>query len=61
MLILTKIPEDRRKKETKGQSSADIDEEEQEEVIRELEKQGDLDKDVPEGGEEFENEEPRQG
>ncbi|MGH9975679.1 MAG: hypothetical protein ACRD8Z_07565 [Nitrososphaeraceae archaeon] len=42
--------------------SADVDEEEEEEeAIKELEDQGDLKKDVPVGGEEFENEEPRQG
>lgn len=52
----------RRKRVPEKQSSADVDEEEEEEeAIKELENQGDLKKDVPVGGEEFENEEPRQG
>lgn len=51
-----------KKKYLKPQSSGDDGKEEkEEEVIKELENQGDLKKDVPVGGEEFENEEPRQG
>jgi hypothetical protein len=52
----------RRKRILEKQSNADVDEEEaEEEVIKELENHGDLKKGVPVGGEEFENEEPRQG
>ncbi len=48
-------------KEAPQSSGDDGKEEKEEEVIKELENQGDLKKDVPVGGEEFENEEPRQG
>jgi hypothetical protein len=59
---LTKTLKTRRKRILGKHSSADVDEEEaEEEVIKELESHGDLKKGVPVGGEEFENEEPRQG
>jgi hypothetical protein len=59
---LTRILKTNRKRILEKQSNADVDqEEEEEEVIKELENHGDLKKDVPVGGEEFENEEPRQG
>jgi hypothetical protein len=57
---LIRVLKTRRKKDIKKQSSADLGEKE-EETIKDLENQGDLKKDVPAGGEEFENEEPRQG
>jgi hypothetical protein len=60
ILILVRTLKERKKKELETQTSVDIKEEE-EEAIKELENQGDLKKDVPVGGEEFENEEPRQG
>jgi len=47
------------KRKRKEQSEGKVDEEEA--VIEELESQGDLKKDVPVGGEQFESEEPRQG
>ena len=58
ILILVRTLKERKKKELETQTSVDIKEEE---AIKELENQGDLKKDVPVGGEEFENEEPRQG
>ena len=58
ILILVRTLKERKKKELEAQTSVDIKEEE---AIKELENQGDLKKDVPVGGEEFENEEPRQG
>lgn len=61
-LFLAREVKQRKKKYLKPQSSGDYGKEEkEEEVIKELENQGDLKKDVPVGGEEFENEEPRQG
>jgi hypothetical protein len=57
---LIRVLKTRSKKELKKQSSANLSEQE-EEAIKDLENQGDLKKDVPVGGEEFENEEPRQG
>jgi hypothetical protein len=60
-LFLAKEVKRGKKKYLKPQSSGDDGKEEKEEVIKELENQGDLKKDVPVGGEEFENEEPRQG
>jgi hypothetical protein len=59
ILILVRTLKERKKKELETQTSVVIKEEE--EAIKELENQGDLKKDVPVGGEEFENEEPRQG
>lgn len=57
---MTKASEERReKKRDEIQTSEIIDEEEK--VIEELENQGELKKEVPVGGEEFEEEEPRQG
>ncbi|HZA43144.1 MAG TPA: hypothetical protein VE504_05220 [Nitrososphaeraceae archaeon] len=57
---MTKASEERReKKRDEIQTSEIIDEEEK--VIEELENQGELKKEVPLGGEEFEEEEPRQG
>ncbi|MFY9794674.1 MAG: hypothetical protein WAK17_17495 [Candidatus Nitrosopolaris sp.] len=38
-----------------------IDEHKDDKVIEELEQQGELPKDVQKGGQEYENEEPRQG
>jgi hypothetical protein len=62
---LTRALKTSRKRILEKQSNADVgkeeEEEEEEEVIKELENHGDLKKDVPVGGEEFENEEPRQG
>jgi hypothetical protein len=58
---LIKVLKTRSKKELKKQSSANLSEQKEEEAIKDLENQGDLKKDVPVGGEEFENEEPRQG
>ena len=59
---MTRALKMRRKRILEKQSNADVDEEEaEEEVIKELENHGDLKKGVPVGGEEFENEEPRQG
>lgn len=56
---MTKASEERReKKRDEIQTSEIIDEEEK--VIEELENQGELKKEVPLGGEEFEEEEPRQ-
>ena len=46
---------EKREKELETQGTAEV------EVIEDLESQGDLKKAVPVGGEEFENEEPRQG
>jgi hypothetical protein len=57
---LIRVLKTRSKKELKKQISANLSEQE-EEAIKDLENQGDLKKDVPVGGEEFENEEPRQG
>jgi hypothetical protein len=58
ILILVRTLKERKKKELETQTNVVIKEEE---AIKELENQGDLKKDVPVGGEEFENEEPRQG
>jgi hypothetical protein len=58
---LIRVLKTRSKKELKKQSSANLSEQKEEEAIKDLENQGDLKKDVPVGGEEFENEEPRQG
>ena len=59
-MCMTKASEERReKKRDEIQTSEIIDEEEK--VIEELENQGELKKEVPLGGEEFEEEEPRQG
>lgn len=59
---MTRTLKTSRKRILEKQSNADVDEEEEEEeVIKELENHGDLKKGVPVGGEEFENEEPRQG
>jgi hypothetical protein len=58
---LIRVLKTRSKKELKKQSSANLSGQEEEEAIKDLENQGDLKKDVPVGGEEFENEEPRQG
>lgn len=57
---MTKASEERReKKRDEIQTSEIIDEEEK--VIEELENQGELKKEVPLGGEEFEEEEPKIG
>jgi hypothetical protein len=56
---MAKASEDRREKRHQTADREIIDEEE--EVIEELESQGELKKEVPPGGEEFEGEEPRQG
>jgi hypothetical protein len=56
---MTKTSEDRREKRHQTEDREIIDEEE--EVIEELESQGELKKEVPLGGEEFEGEDPRQG
>ena len=61
LLFLAREVKREKKKYLKPQSDGDGKEEKEEEVIKELENQGDLKKDVPVGGEEFENEEPRQG
>jgi hypothetical protein len=62
ILFLTRVKKGEKKKYLKPESGDDDrKEEKEEEVIKELENQGDLKKDVPVGGEEFENEEPRQG
>ena len=62
ILFLAREIKREKKKYLKPQSGGDdCKEEKEEEVIKELENQGDLKKDVPVGGEEFENEEPRQG
>ena len=62
ILILAREIKGEKKKYLKPQSGDDdCKEEKEEEIIKELENQGDLKKDVPVGGEEFENEEPRQG
>ena len=61
ILILAREIKGEKKKYLKPQSGGDDCKEGEEEVIKELENQGDLKKDVPVGGEEFENEEPRQG
>ena len=62
LLFLAKEVKRGKRKYLKSQSSGDdCKEEKEEEVIKDLEDQGDLKKDVPVGGEEFENEEPRQG
>ena len=59
---MTRALKTSRKRISEKQSNADVnEEEEEEEVIKELENHGDLKKGVPVGGEEFENEEPRQG
>ncbi len=56
---MTKASDEKRKMGRETQNRADIDEEEK--VIEDLESQGELKKEVPLGGEEFEDEEPRQG
>lgn len=56
---MTKASEEKRKMGRETQNKAIIDEEEK--VIEELEGQGELKKEVPLGGEGFEDEEPRQG
>ena len=62
ILFLARAIRREKKKYFKSQSGGeDCKEEKEEKVIKELENQGDLKKDVPVGGEEFENEEPRQG
>jgi hypothetical protein len=62
ILFLAREIKGEKKKYLKPQGGGDdLKEEKEEEVIKELENQGDLKKDVPVGGEEFENEEPRQG
>jgi hypothetical protein len=62
ILFLAREIKGEKKKYLKPQGDGDdLKEEKEEEVIKELENQGDLKKDVPVGGEEFENEEPRQG
>jgi hypothetical protein len=58
-ICMTKASGDRREKRHEIENRGIIDEEE--EVIGELESQGELKKEVPLGGEEFEGEEPRQG
>lgn len=58
-IIMTKASEAKRKMGRETQNRANIDEEEK--VIEVLESQGELKKEVPLGGEEFEDEEPRQG
>ncbi len=60
---MTRALKTSRKRILEKQSNADVgeEEEEEEEVIKELENHGDLKKGVPVGGEEYENEEPRQG
>ena len=59
---MTRTLKTSRKRIPEKQCNADVGkEEEEEEVIKELENHGDLKKGVPVGGEEFENEEPRQG
>lgn len=59
---MTRALKTSRKRIPEKQSKTDVgEEEEEEEVIKELENHGDLKKGVPVGGEEFENEEPRQG
>jgi hypothetical protein len=56
---MTKASDEKRKMGREKQNRANIDEEEK--VIEDLESQGELKKEVPLGGEEFEDEEPRQG
>jgi hypothetical protein len=59
-ITMAKALKERRKREKLAQNNRSQ-AEEKETVIEELESQGDLRKDVPVGGEEFEAEEPRQG
>jgi hypothetical protein len=59
IIIMTKASEVKRKMGPETKNRANIDEEEK--VTEELESQGELKKEVPLGGEEFEDEEPRQG
>jgi hypothetical protein len=63
ILFLAKEIKGEKKKHLKPQTCGKDDGKEKvkEEVIRGLENEGELKKDVPVGGEEFENEEPRQG
>jgi hypothetical protein len=56
---MTKASDDRRGKRHETPDREIIDEEEK--VIKELEREGDLKRKVPLGGEEFEGKEPRQG
>jgi hypothetical protein len=58
-ISLTRVLKVRKKKEFTTQNSGVGDQEE--DAIKELEEHGDIKKDVPVGGEEFESEEPRQG
>ena len=58
-ISLTRELKARRKKEF-GTQNSDVGDQEKE-AIKELEEHGDIKKDVPVGGEEFESEEPRQG
>jgi hypothetical protein len=57
ILMAKALKEKRKEEETKSKDKAD----EEATVIEELESQGDLKEDVPLGGEEYEDEEPRQG
>lgn len=56
-ITMAKALKEKRKREEQSQGKVD----KEEAVIEELESQGELKKDVPIGGEEFESEEPRQG
>jgi hypothetical protein len=58
-ITMAKVLKEKRKREQLAQDKNKA--EEEEEVIEELESQGDLKEDVPVGGEEFEAEAPRQG
>lgn len=57
--IMTKTSVEKKEMGRETQSRANIDEDEK--VIEELESHGELKKGVPLGGEEFEDEKPRQG
>jgi hypothetical protein len=58
-ILMAKALKEKSRTEQKAPIKDDTDEEVK--VIKELESQGDLKEDVPIGGEEFEDEEPRQG
>jgi myo-inositol-1-phosphate synthase len=58
-ILMAKALKEKNRREQKAHFKDNTDEEVK--VIKELESQGDLKEDVPIGGEEFEDEEPRQG
>jgi hypothetical protein len=58
-ILMARALKEKSRREQKAHIKDNTDEEAK--VIKELESQGDLKEDVPIGGEEFEDEEPRQG